>query len=298
MKVVTTFEQTRELGTDVGLVPTMGFFHEGHLSLMQRAVADSETTLVTLFVNPLQFNDPSDLDRYPTDHDRDLALADDVGVDVVFIPSVQEMYPVEPTTTVSPGSLADHFEGPCRPGHLDGVAIAVAKLFAGTQPDRAYFGRKDAQQLAVVTRLALDLSLPVEVVGCPLVREEDGLALSSRNVFLGDDREDALGISQGLFAAADLVEAGERDAASVCTAVIEAAGLEFEYVAIADAMTMEPLDAVGPDTVLVVAARVGTVRLIDNVSFWALEDRLIADRGTTLNGPSMLTKEVHDVSGD
>jgi len=267
----------------------MGFFHEGHLSLMERSVSECDTTIVSLFVNPLQFNDESDLDRYPTDHERDIALAESVGVDAIVIPSTEEMFPTEPLTQVSVGTVGDHFEGAHRPGHLTGVATVVTKLFAGMQPGRAYFGRKDVQQLALVRRMTVDLSLPVEVVGCPLVREPDGLALSSRNVFLGNDRSAAVAISTALFSAGDLVERGERSPDVLVEAVHRAAGgLDFEYVALADAASMQPADVVSDGTVLVVATRVGAVRLIDNVSFWSSGERIVTDRGVRLDIPSML----------
>ena len=297
--------RAERVGT-VGLVPTMGFLHEGHTSLISRSAAECELTMVSLFVNPLQFNESSDLDRYPTDHDRDVGLAEAAGAALVVIPSVEEMYPREPLTRVSVGVIAEGLEGAHRPGHLTGVATVVAKLFAGLQPDQAYFGRKDAQQLAMVRRMAQDLSFPLEVVDCPLIREPDGLALSSRNVFLGSDREHALGLSRGLFAASDAVEDGQRGAAVIEAIVRETSpSVAFDYVTAVDAETMQPVASIDRSVVLAVAATVGSVRLIDNVAFTFSDRGVIADRGSRLSGPSMLSlgqdnkeRGWPDVSGD
>lgn len=290
MKVVRTMAQARaEARGVVGLVPTMGFFHEGHLSLMERSVRECDLTVVTLYVNPLQFEDRGDLARYPVDHDRDLALADAVGVDVTVVPDPGEMFPAAPLTRVSVAGIGDRLEGRFRPGHMTGVATVVTKLFAGLQPDVAYFGRKDAQQLAMVTRLASDLGFPLRVVGCPLVREPDGLALSSRNVRLGDFREEALGLSRGLMAAADLFEAGERRGGPLEEAArspLDPAAIE--YAEVCDAGTMERaarLEGEG-QVVLAVAARIGPLRLIDNVRFRVGAGE--ADRGVWLGRPSVL----------
>ncbi|HJQ95393.1 MAG TPA: pantoate--beta-alanine ligase, partial [Acidimicrobiia bacterium] len=185
------------------LVPTMGYFHEGHLALMSAARQSAETVIVSLFVNPLQFNDPSDLDKYPRDLERDLEMAQAEKVDVLFAPSSEEMYSEPPLTRVRVTKVEDHLEGPRRPGHFAGVATAVAKLFAGLQPDMAFFGRKDAQQLALIRQMTKDLSFPVTISGQPTIREPDGLALSSRNVFLNPEgRTAALSLSSGLFTAA------------------------------------------------------------------------------------------------
>lgn len=274
----------------MGLVPTMGFFHEGHSALMAAARSASETVVVSLFVNPLQFNDPADLDRYPRDLERDLEIASEQGVDLLFAPSREEMYSVEPLTRVEVATVADHLEGPRRPGHFAGVATVVAKLFAGLQPDLAFFGRKDAQQLAVVRRLVLDLSFPVNVIGRPTLREADGLALSSRNVYLGpDDRPAALLLSKGLFAAADLAEAGTYTASDLIAAVREAApGVDFEYITLASQDTAQPIDQIDQPSFLAVAARVGRVRLIDNVAFDLVAGSVVGDRGIRLSAPSRL----------
>ena len=290
MKVVGSLAEARgtALGL-VGLVPTMGFFHEGHLSLMERSVAECDHTLATLYVNPLQFEDPSDLERYPVDQQRDLALAEAVGVDVMVVPDATEMFPTAPLTAVSVAGIGDRLEGVHRPGHMGGVATVVTRLFAGLQPDRAYFGRKDAQQLALVRRLVRDLGFPLEVVGCPLVRELDGLALSSRNVLLGEHRDAALSLYRGLRQAASLFEVGEREAATLEEAAAEALdGCEVDYVAAFDAATVEPVTHVERESVLAVAARVGALRLIDNVRFRSGELGSEADLGVRLERPSVL----------
>ncbi len=291
MRVTATFAETRAAARGTtALVPTMGFLHEGHLSLIEAARGRADTVMVSLFVNPLQFNEVADLDRYPRDFDRDAALAEAAGGDLLFAPSPEEMYPVPPATRVSLPALSAEMEGPYRPGHLDGVAIVVAKFYAGLAPHLAFFGRKDAQQLALVTRLAADLSFPVRVIGCPTVREQDGLALSTRNVFLpATHRAAALSISRGLMAAADAAAAGERSGAAlegIVAGEMEAAGLSRpDYVALADAGAVTRISALDRPAVLAVAVRVGPVRLIDNVR---LEPDGTADRGRWLEGPSIL----------
>lgn len=288
MRLVDTFAGAREARAGrTALVPTMGYFHEGHLALMRRARELADTVVVSLFVNPAQFGDSADLARYPRRLERDVALAGEVGVDVVFAPSTDHVYPQPPVVAIDPGSPAEGMEGEHRPGHFAGVALVVAKLLAGVQPDLAVFGRKDAQQLAVVRRLTADLSFPVEIESVPTVREPDGLALSSRNTFLtAGDREAALGLSRGLFAAADLVESGESGAAALQRAVREAAGpgLALDYVALAHGDDFAPLTEVRPPAVLAAAGRVGDVRLIDNVSFTTSG----ADRGVMLEATSIL----------
>lgn len=294
MITVATFADVRVASSGrVGLVPTMGYLHDGHLALVREARAASDTVVASIFVNPLQFGPTDDLSRYPRDLTRDQELAERAGVDVLFVPSVDEMYPDPPRTELRIADLTEHFEGARRPGHFEGVAIVVAKLFAGIQPDRAFFGRKDAQQIAVVGRMASDLSFPVEVVPVSTVREADGLALSSRNEFLGaDDRRTATALSRGLFAAADAAEAGERHGptleALVAAEVGAATGAVLEYAALADAATVQPLTELTIDAFLAVAARVGETRLIDNVAFSVGADSITVDRGERLTGPSVL----------
>ena len=299
MRITTTFAETRRLGRgSVGLVPTMGYLHEGHLSLLHAARANADTVVMSLFVNPMQFAPEEDLSTYPRDLDRDAALAEAAGVDVVFAPPLAEMYPFPPSTEVVVSGVTDPLEGAHRPGHFAGVALVVAKLLAGIRPDRAFFGRKDAQQLAVVRRLTRDLSLPVEIVGCPIVREQDGLALSSRNTYLSSsEREAALALSRGLMEAAGAVEAGERDAAALGSHVVDAVGqtggaVDLEYVALADTDDVLVLTMLDRPAFLAVAARVGATRLIDNVHFDPLPDgSYAADRGVRIDEPSVLYSE-------
>ena len=290
MIAVERLEEARTAASGVvGLVPTMGFLHEGHLSLIEASARDCDTTIVTIFVNPLQFSDPADLERYPRNTERDSELAATAGADIVVVPTAAYMYPPGSSTTVSVARVSDAMEGEYRPGHFDGVATVVAKLFAAIQPDSAYFGRKDAQQLAVIRTMARDLSFPIEVAGMPLVREHDGLALSSRNVRLGDARHHALAISRGLMEAADIYEAGCRSVPELTDVVrshIEAVGVAPEYVTVADAATADPMDALAGTQVLAVAASFGGVRLIDNLTIDG--ETHSVDRGTRLTRPSIL----------
>jgi pantoate--beta-alanine ligase len=217
-------------------------------------------------------------------------LAATAGVDLLFAPSLEEMYPQEPVTRVTVARVADHLEGPYRPGHFQGVATVVAKLFAGLRPDLAIFGRKDAQQLALVRRMVADLSFPLTVSGQPTLRERDGLALSSRNLFLSpDERSAALGLSRGLYAAADLVEAGEREAAILQRTVRASSGLAVvDYVELASQDLAQPLEVLDRPAFLAMAARVGQVRLIDNVTFDLIGGQVMADRGVRLDRQSLL----------
>ena len=294
MITVDTFASVRASTVGrVALVPTMGYFHEGHLSLISAATQDADTTVVSLFVNPTQFGDPSDLDDYPRDEARDAALADKAGADILFVPSNEEVYP-SAETLVSVGDVADTMEGRFRPGHFEGVATVVAKLFAGIQPDVAMFGRKDAQQLAVVRTMTTDMRFPVRVDGMSTVREQDGLALSSRNTQLGaGDRPAALLLSEALFAAADAFDSGARDAVSLRSAASSVfslnLGVEVEYVELADAHTARSVPSIAADAFLAVAARVGGVRLIDNISFTSATGTV--DRGIVLDRASILYEE-------
>jgi pantoate--beta-alanine ligase len=254
----------RRDGKSIGLVPTMGALHAGHMSLVAAARAENDVVVVSVFVNPLQFGLNEDLDRYPRDWDRDRELLEEAEVNVVYKPSVEEMYPPDSSTRVHVTGLTDTLEGAARPGHFEGVATVVTKLFAAVQPDRAYFGQKDAQQVAVVQRLARDLDLGVEIRVVPTVREPDGLALSSRNVYLGaEERNAALTISAALREAAEAYKSGERDPMKLRTRIAARLALEPlvepEYVDLVDAATFQK-----PGTLAVVAARVGKTRLIDN----------------------------------
>ncbi len=278
MRTVETIAGLRELtdaaraaGGTVGLVPTMGFFHAGHRSLMEHARAECDLVVVTSFVNPTQFGPNEDLSAYPHDPEGDTALAAAAGVDVLFVPGGEEMYPDgPPRTTVHVAGLTEGLCGAARPTHFDGVTTVVTKLFSIVGPCRAYFGRKDFQQLAVVTRMAADLNLPVTVVGCPLVREADGLAMSSRNAYLtADERAAAPALHAALLAGADAVRAGERDAAGVASVVRDRIAQEPrlapEYVEVRTAAELQPVASLTGPVVVAVAARLGRARLIDNV---------------------------------
>ena len=263
-------DAARGAGRTVGFVPTMGYLHAGHASLMEAARADCEVVVTSIFVNPLQFAPDEDLDAYPRDLSGDTALAERCGVDVIFVPSTREMYPEPIRTTVSVGGVSQGLEGGARPTHFDGVATVVAKLFAIVGPCRAYFGEKDFQQLAVVRRMVHDLSIPVDVVGCPTVREPDGLAMSSRNAYLTEDERAAAPVlHRALQAGAELVEAGERDPHAVRTAMERVVGeeplAELDYAAVVDADTFEVPDRLSGTLRLLIAARFGRARLIDNV---------------------------------
>jgi pantoate--beta-alanine ligase len=258
----------RAEGRTVGLVPTMGAFHAGHHSLMEAARSEQDSLVVSLFVNPAQFNDTRDLDAYPRTEANDAAEAADLGVDVLFAPPVTEIYPEGFATTVQVAGLSEVLEGAERgPGHFAGVCTVVNKLLNIVGPDVAYFGQKDAQQVAVVKRMVRDLDMPVRIDVLPTVREPDGLALSSRNVRLSPpDRARALGLSRALLAAAEAVTAGERDAGLIrAAALAELGDLEPEYLALVDPLTFVPLHTVSARTLVAVAAQVGPVRLIDNI---------------------------------
>ncbi|HUA04064.1 MAG TPA: pantoate--beta-alanine ligase [Solirubrobacteraceae bacterium] len=276
MKVIRTVADVRaellgprRAGRRIGLVPTMGAFHEGHLSLMRRACRDCDVVVVSLFVNPAQFNDPSDLDAYPRDRDRDAALATEIGVDYLFAPAVDEVYPPGFATTVSVGGVTETLEGEHRGrAHFDGVTTVVTKLFNMVSPDVAYFGQKDAQQAIAIRRLVRDLDMPVAIEVCPTVREADGLAMSSRNAHLSpEDRTRAAALHRALAAMQKAISAGERDpdiATAHALAELQAARIDPDYLELVSADTLEPVDRIEGDVLAVIAARVGTTRLIDN----------------------------------
>ena len=272
MRIVRTVSALREALADagrVGFVPTMGALHEGHLTLIAAARDECDTVVTSVFVNPTQFNDQIDLAAYPRDEARDAHLADSAGTDLLFVPAVEEMYPQGYATTVSVRGVSEPLEGAHRgAAHFDGVATVVAKLLIAVAPDVAYFGQKDAQQVAVVRRLVTDLGLPVEIAVCATVREPDGLAMSSRNVRLGpDDRARALALKAGLEAASAAV-AGGADPRAAERDGVEAMlthGVEPEYLVVVDPGTFAPAQDLTRPTLAVVAARVGAVRLIDNL---------------------------------
>ncbi len=256
-----------QAGDVVGLVPTMGALHAGHLSLVRAAQGDCARVIATIFVNPKQFNNSADLAKYPRTEAADLALLRAAGVDVLFAPPADEVYPAGFATTVCVGGVAAPLEGASRPGHFDGVATVVTKLFGMSRADRAYFGQKDWQQLQVVRRLVADLNLPIEVIGCETLREADGLAMSSRNTRLSPP---ARAIAPALFAAmtqaAQDLRAGNAGALTACAAAVLAAGFDsIDYIELRDAQTLAPVDAPANPARLLAAAWLDGVRLIDNI---------------------------------
>jgi pantoate--beta-alanine ligase len=272
-RIVRTRAELRDAltGVDrpVGLIPTMGWLHDGHRALIDRARSVDATTVVTIFVNPRQFNVARDYTKYPRDEARDLAICDAEGVDIVFAPDASEVYPPGFDTTVSVGAVARPLEGAARPGHFDGVATVVAILFDLVGADHAYFGQKDAQQVMVIRQMARDLAIPTQVIACPTVREPDGLALSSRNVHLSpDERAAAPALRRALLAARERWVDGERSAVRLreqMLATLAAAPLaDVEYVSVADGQTLVELERVDGPALLSLAVRFGSTRLIDN----------------------------------
>ena len=265
-------DSERQAGCSIGLVPTMGALHAGHGSLIEAAGRDCDVVVLTIFVNPLQFAAGEDLSAYPRPIERDLELAAAAGVTVVFTPSESEMYPTRSATTVHVDGLTNSMEGAARPTHFDGVTTIVAKLFNLAGACRAYFGEKDYQQLAVVTRMAADLDQPVDVVPCPIVRESDGLALSSRNIYLSaEDRAAAIVLSRSLARAVDAIAAGERSGTAIGAQLARWVGEEpratLDYAEVVDASTLEPVDDLRSGMVirLIMTAKFGTTRLLDNM---------------------------------
>jgi pantoate--beta-alanine ligase len=262
----------RELPGPVGFFPTLGYMHEGHLSLVRRAREECASVVASIFVNPTQFGPDEDLDRYPRDEARDLAMLEQAGTDLVIVPPVEEMYPAGDVTRVHVAGLSDVLEGARRPGHFEGVATVVGKLFNIVQPDRAYFGRKDAQQVLIIERMVRDLHFPVTIVRCPTVREPDGLACSSRNVYLTpEQRAQAVSLFQGLKAAEAAWAAGERDAdrlRAVTREPIAAQSLaNIDYLSLADEETLQELDgAVEAPALLSLMVSFGDTHLIDNTT--------------------------------
>ena len=279
MKVVATktelknlLDSYREKGKTVALVPTMGALHEGHASLVRRSVAENDVTVVSVFVNPTQFNDKNDLKNYPRTLDADCKLLEVVGADIVFAPSVEEMYPEEDTRVFSFAPLDSVMEGAFRPGHFNGVAQIVSKLFYAVEPDKAYFGEKDFQQLAIIREMVRQLSLDVEIVGCPIVREHDGLAMSSRNTLLSaDERERALTISRTLFESLEFAKTNSmaQTKAFVENVINGTDGLELEYYQIVDGNTLQEITEWSDSDYAVgcIALFCGKVRLIDNIVY-------------------------------
>ena len=273
MMIVTSLEELRAAHTileePVGFVPTMGYLHEGHLSLVRRSKVECASTVASIFVNPTQFGPNEDLSKYPRDLERDLRLLEALGVDLVWTPTPQVMYPPGYQTWVTVEELTQSLEGALRPGHFRGVTTVVAKLFNAVQPQKAYFGQKDAQQAAVIRRMAKDLDFPVEIVVCPIVRESDGLAMSSRNTYLSaGERQAATVLYRALSAAKTAFEAGERDAEALRRSVREMVAskplVTLQYVSCADYETLQELARVEGKALLSMAVYVGKTRLIDN----------------------------------
>ena len=265
-------EERRLAGQRVGFVPTMGALHRGHGRLIEVAREHSDAVVVSIFVNPLQFDRKDDLDRYPRTLDADLRICNELGVDCVFAPGVNEMYPVEPLCTVTVKRITDNLCGRFRPGHFAGVATVVSKLFDIVQPDDAYFGEKDAQQLAVIRRLVVDLNMPIEIVGVETVREDDGLAMSSRNTRLSpEERSKAIVLYRALREAERIIAGGERDARVVerraAAAIPSDASLRLEYLDVVDPVELQPVDTIAGTVLVAGALWVGHTRLIDNVTY-------------------------------
>jgi pantoate--beta-alanine ligase len=259
----------RSSGRTVGLVPTMGALHEGHLSLLDAARAECDATVVTIFVNPTQFGPEEDFRRYPRDLERDVALLRERGCDLVFAPSAEEIYRPEHATFVDVGPLGRVLEGEFRPTHFRGVATVVLKLFLLVPADRAYFGRKDYQQTLVVRQLIADLNVPIDVRVCPIVREADGLAMSSRNAYISDgERQRALVLPRSLRLAEELVASGEREVKVIRRRmereIVVAGGIELQYIAFVEDGTVNPVERIDGPTTIAIAAKVGKTRLIDN----------------------------------
>ncbi|MCR4604530.1 MAG: pantoate--beta-alanine ligase [Eubacterium sp.] len=260
----------RKEGLSVGLVPTMGYLHEGHQSLIKASVANNDRTVVSVFVNPIQFGPNEDLATYPRDLDRDAKLCEETGADLIFHPEKENMYDDDFCTYIDMDAVTKNLCGKTRPTHFRGVCTVVGKLFNIVAPDRAYFGQKDAQQLAVIRRMVRDLNFDLEIIGCPIIREDDGLAKSSRNTYLSDEeRQAALVLSKSLKEGKALIEGGEKDASKVTSAikaVIEAEPLaKIDYVEAVDFDTIEPITEIKNNTLIAIAVYIGKTRLIDNI---------------------------------
>lgn len=276
IKVVSTVCETRaqvkewkNQGLTVGLVPTMGYLHEGHQSLIKKAVEENDRVVVSVFVNPIQFAPNEDLETYPRDLEADKRLCDSTGADLIFHPTPDEMYPDGFSTHIQMDNLTKELCGKTRPTHFGGVCTVVGKLFNIVQPDKAYFGQKDAQQLAIIKRMVRDLNFDIEIVGCPIIREPDGLAKSSRNTYLNaDERKAALILSKAIRLGEELVADGERNAQTIIKAMTDKINTEplarIDYVNVVDALSIEPLDVVKGEVLVAIAVYIGKTRLIDN----------------------------------
>lgn len=276
IKVVSTVEETRaqvkdwrKHGLTVGLVPTMGYLHEGHQSLIKKAVAENDRVVVSVFVNPIQFAPNEDLETYPRDLEADTKLCDSTGADLIFHPTPDEMYPEGFSTHIQMDNLTKELCGKTRPTHFGGVCTVVGKLFNIVQPDKAYFGQKDAQQLAIIKRMVRDLNFDIGIVGCPIIREPDGLAKSSRNTYLNAvERKAALILSKSIELGKQLVAGGERDAQTIIKAMTDKINTEplakIDYVNAVDALNIEPLETLRGEVLIAIAVYIGKTRLIDN----------------------------------
>lgn len=276
IKVVSTVDETRaqikewkKQGFTVGLVPTMGYLHEGHQSLIKKAVDENDKVVVSVFVNPIQFAPNEDLETYPRDLEADKKLCDSTGADLIFHPTPDEMYPDGFSTHIQMDNLTKELCGKTRPTHFGGVCTVVGKLFNIVQPDKAYFGQKDAQQLAIIKRMVRDLNFDLEIVGCPIIREPDGLAKSSRNTYLStDERKAALILSKSIELGKELVANGERNAQTIIKAMTDKINTEplarIDYVNVVDALNIEPIDVIQGETLVAIAVYIGKTRLIDN----------------------------------
>ncbi len=259
----------KKLGYSIGLVPTMGYLHEGHGSLIERAVKENDKVMVSVFVNPIQFGPNEDLETYPRDFDADLQMIEKLGADMVFHPEPSDMYAPDFSTTISVAGVSENLCGARRPGHFNGVCTVVTKLFNLSEADRAYFGQKDAQQLAVVRRMVRDLNANIEIIGCPIIREDDGLAKSSRNTYLNpDERKAATVLSKALRTGKQMIESGEKNAEVVKSKITEIISKEplakIDYVEITDWNSIEPVDIIDRSTLCAIAVYIGNTRLIDN----------------------------------
>lgn len=277
MVVVQKIQEMKEIvkrlkkeGKSIGFVPTMGYLHEGHLSLVRLSKQQNDITIMSIFVNPIQFGPNEDYDRYPRDFERDKSLAEKEGVDYIFYPSVKEMYPEDFKTVVSVKKITEIMCGKSRSGHFDGVATVVLKLFNIVNPDRAYFGQKDAQQLAVIKQMVKDLNLDVEIIPCPIVREQDGLAMSSRNVYLSEEeRKSAAVLYRALNLAKEMIEKGEKDVFVIKRAmeemILKEKHTKIDYIEFVNSDTFEVVSKVEGKILIALAVFVGKARLIDNI---------------------------------
>ncbi|WP_432408238.1 pantoate--beta-alanine ligase [Wukongibacter sp. M2B1] len=267
----TITKEARRNGKSIGFIPTMGYLHEGHLSLVKKAREENDLVIVSIFVNPTQFGPGEDFDSYPRDLERDSKLVEDVGADIVFSPSVKEIYPSGCSTYVdTDGDITKRLCGASRPGHFKGVTTIVTKLFNIITPDRAYFGQKDAQQVAVIEQMVRDLCMDVDIVSCPIVREEDGLAMSSRNTYLGEEeRKAAIILSKALSSAEEVIKEGERDASKVSELIVNKINSQplskIDYVEIVCDKTLEAIEEIKGGILIALAVKIGRTRLIDNV---------------------------------